>query len=163
MDPQKWIELNKSFIALPPAHILALCAYGEARGEEKPGIQAVLNVVNNRVHIGGWYVEKEIARLSSEYHGVILKPFQFSCFLPGDDNRKLLLWIATDVNSAVSTRKPLALCLDLSIALINGLLEDNTQGATHYHTREVKPPWAAKLVRTAEIGHHIFYKEEPLC
>ena len=33
-----------------------------------------------------------------------------------------------------------------------------TNGATHYHAEKVSPNWAKKLVRTAKIGHHIFYK-----
>lgn len=30
--------------------------------------------------------------------------------------------------------------------------------ATHYHTRQVLPVWAARLVKSAEIGAHIFYR-----
>ena len=34
-----------------------------------------------------------------------------------------------------------------------------TGKATHYHNTSVKPRWAGKLVRTARIGAHIFYRE----
>jgi spore germination cell wall hydrolase CwlJ-like protein len=33
-----------------------------------------------------------------------------------------------------------------------------TGNATHYHTTEVNPRWARKLVRTARIGAHVFYR-----
>jgi spore germination cell wall hydrolase CwlJ-like protein len=34
-----------------------------------------------------------------------------------------------------------------------------TDGATHYHTTAVKPNWASKYIRTAEIGVHRFYRQ----
>ncbi|MEO1276409.1 MAG: cell wall hydrolase, partial [Pseudomonadota bacterium] len=33
-----------------------------------------------------------------------------------------------------------------------------TGKATHYHATHVRPRWASKLVRTARIGDHIFYR-----
>ena len=159
MDSQKWIDLNKVFINLAPASLLALCAYGEARGEGSEGIKAVLNVVNNRVKHRGWFIDKEIAKVSSDYHGVILKPFQFSCFLPRDPNREKLLTVANDIQAAMSKEQVLVTCLDLSVKLINELLEDNTDGATYYHTKQIHPSWADKFIKTAEIGNQIFYKE----
>ena len=33
-----------------------------------------------------------------------------------------------------------------------------TGKATHYHNTSVAPRWAKKLVRTARIGAHIFYR-----
>lgn len=159
MDSQKWIDLNKTFISLAPANILALCAYGEARGEGSEGIKAVLNVVNNRVQHRGWFIDKEIAKISSDYHGVVLKPFQFSCFLPRDPNREKLVTIANDFSSSMSKQQVLVTCLDLSVKVIQGLLEDNTLGATYYHTKQIHPSWADSFVKTVEIGNQIFYKE----
>ncbi len=161
MDPQKWIAINKSFLSLAPAGIISLCAYGEARGEGSEGIKAVLNVINNRVKHRGWFIEKEIAHLSSDYHGVVLKPFQFSCFLPGDPNREKLLEIANNIQEHMANNAILASCLDLSVQLVQGTLEDNTFGATYYHTKQMNPfpHWASKFTRTVEIKNQIFYKE----
>ncbi len=33
-----------------------------------------------------------------------------------------------------------------------------TGKATHYHAASVLPRWAKRLVRTARIGDHIFYR-----
>ncbi len=161
MDIQRWIDLNKPFISLAPAAILALCGWGEARGEGADGIKAVINVVNNRVNRGGWYVSKEITRLASAYHGVIIKPFQFSCVSPGDPNRQKLLDIANDYSGAVSRDGVLAKCLDLSVQLVQGFLDDNTGGATYYHTKQMNPypKWASSFAKTVEIGNQIFYRE----
>ena len=37
--------------------------------------------------------------------------------------------------------------------------EDPTKGATHYHTKQVKPSWSKNMTVTAVIGNHIFYKD----
>lgn len=34
-----------------------------------------------------------------------------------------------------------------------------TDGATHYHTKAVKPRWARTFPRTATIGVHHFYRQ----
>ncbi len=39
-----------------------------------------------------------------------------------------------------------------------GLHEERTGGATHYHATYVDPVWNSGLVRTADIGLHIFYR-----
>ena len=34
-----------------------------------------------------------------------------------------------------------------------------TDGATHYHTKSVRPKWAKVFPRTTTIGYHHFYRE----
>ncbi len=34
-----------------------------------------------------------------------------------------------------------------------------TDGATHYHTKNVNPSWASRFPRTATIGVHYFYRQ----
>ena len=36
---------------------------------------------------------------------------------------------------------------------------DLTGGATHYHTKAVKPKWSRVFPRTTTIGYHHFYRE----
>lgn len=43
-------------------------------------------------------------------------------------------------------------------ALMDGQPRSLTDGATHYHATYVKPGWAKRLVKTAEIDTHIFYR-----
>ena len=33
-----------------------------------------------------------------------------------------------------------------------------TDGATHFHTRAVRPDWSKRFPRTATIGAHAFYR-----
>lgn len=163
MTSKEWIELNKSFISLPEEKLLALVAYGEARGEDIEGMKAVINVVKNRVKADKWFIDKNIAAISTSIHGVILKRWQFSCFLETDPNRNKLENIATlwlrvpDIDSA----KKLKEYIELGIAYILAIekIEDNTNGATHYFEKHIKSPkWASKYTKVAEIGNHIFFR-----
>ena len=42
--------------------------------------------------------------------------------------------------------------------VVMGLNERKTAGATHYHATYVNPVWNSGLVRTRQIGTHIFYR-----
>jgi len=130
--------------------ILARTIWGEARGESHEGRVAIANVIMNRVNMDlgndgkpDWWGEGVTQ--------VCLKPFQFSCWLQNDPNRNKLLVVGSG-DSAFAD------CLAIATDAVNGALPDITGGATHYHEKHITPPWAAKAIKTAEIGHHIFYK-----
>lgn len=124
--------------------LMARTAWGEARGEGLRGMQAVLNVIQNRVNAGKWY-----GRTAEE---VVLKPYQFSCWNENDPN--YLKMQRVDENDAQFTNaKGLA---ELSY---DGDLLDITGGATHYHAAGITPNWAGSMQKTAVIGNHVFYKE----
>lgn len=42
--------------------------------------------------------------------------------------------------------------------VLMGFAPTMTQSATHYHTTAVNPRWAPSLVRTRQIGTHVFYR-----
>ncbi|OZB16205.1 MAG: cell wall hydrolase [Hyphomonas sp. 34-62-18] len=42
--------------------------------------------------------------------------------------------------------------------VLMGLNEDRTGGATHYHATYVDPVWNAGLIKTKQVGLHIFYR-----
>ena len=44
-------------------------------------------------------------------------------------------------------------------AMLDGAPRILTDGATHFHTRGVKPSWSKRLARTTEIGAHLFYRQ----
>ena len=44
------------------------------------------------------------------------------------------------------------------VDVIEGAYPDPTNGALFYHARFVRPRWSRKLMRTATIGGHIFYR-----
>lgn len=166
--PTPWLTTITPFLGLPQVLLLALMAWGEARGEGKEGMKAVMNVVGNRVKKGGWFVDKEIADLTqSKWHGVILKRYQFSCFLPADPNFLRLRIIAGDFVGYIAAGRmdgvALGVAADLAMAMLHGTLEDNTNGATHYYEKHLRVPpmWATApgYTQVATIGNHLFYKE----
>lgn len=44
-------------------------------------------------------------------------------------------------------------------AMLDGAPRVLTEGATHFHTRGVKPSWSKRFPRTAAIGSHLFYRQ----
>jgi spore germination cell wall hydrolase CwlJ-like protein len=44
------------------------------------------------------------------------------------------------------------------VDVLDGVYPDPTKGALFYHARFVRPRWSKKLLRTAVIGGHIFYR-----
>ena len=50
--------------------------------------------------------------------------------------------------------------MDVASLVLEGILLERTQGATHYHAYYVKPRWAIKTKRfknLGRVGAHIFY------
>ena len=88
---------------------------------------------------------------------VILKPYQYSCFNYNDRNRSKLF--DPEKYDAKSFQK----CLAIAEAVLTKKYADPTNGATHYHTLNIKPRWA-KSSKMKKIGRikdsaHIFYRE----
>ena len=44
-------------------------------------------------------------------------------------------------------------------AMLDGAPRVLTDGATHFHTRAVRPSWSKRFARTTEIGAHLFYRQ----
>lgn len=127
--------------------ILAKTIYGEARGESVAGQEAVANVILNRVKMNlikpMWW--------GKSVTDVCLKPKQFSCWNQDDPNYKIL-------RGDLSDNPIYQICKRIAKRAIAGILKDNTNGATHYHTFNCHPLWAQHIVPCAQIGHHLFYK-----
>jgi spore germination cell wall hydrolase CwlJ-like protein len=43
-------------------------------------------------------------------------------------------------------------------AMLDGAPRVLTEGATHFHTRAVRPSWSKRFPKTAAIGAHLFYR-----
>lgn len=127
------------------AVMTARIAWGEARNQGSRGLQAVINVIDNRVKVGNW--------MGKTHEEVATKSFQFSAYNPNDPNRAKL--------EAVTDDDPIyAEALVLAYEAVNDNLPDITGGATHYHSRFIHPPfWTKGATQTAVIGDHIFYKD----
>lgn len=121
---------------------LARTAWGEARGDGRKGIQAVINVVMNRVTRGGWWGANVI--------DVCKKPAQFSVWNENDPNYTKMLSVTRD-------DEWFDLAYVLAKTAVKDELPDITGGATHYHAKSINPSWTSSLNKTAIIGNHIFY------
>lgn len=155
---QETLSAAAGLAAPTPHDVLARTLWGEARGEDRRGREMVANVIMNRVNLDlgrdgkpDWWGEGVIA--------VCLMPFQFSCWLPRDPNRKKLL--------AVTEADPVFReCVEIASAAIAGTLPDYTGGATHYlniplilKTGQTLPTWATDArKRTADHLGHTFFR-----
>ncbi len=123
---------------------MARTIWGEARGEAFAGKVAVAWVIRNRVEHPRWW-GRGIAE-------VCMKPFQFSCWNPGDPNEKKCRAVSADDPAFVE-------CLAAARACLEGKLPDPTNGSDHYHVDAGEPPyWAKGRAPLVAIGRHEFYK-----
>lgn len=115
--------------------------YFESRGESLLGQIAVAEVVLNRVD-------------SPLYPGSVCKvvkqrggggcQFSYVCDGYGDRMREKA---AADLAGRIAR------------AMLDGAPRLLTDGATHFHTRNVRPGWAKRFPKTAAIGAHLFYRQ----
>ena len=115
---------------------LAQAIYFEARGEPIDGQVAVAEVVLNRV---------SDRRFPSTVCGVTHQGCQFSYVCDGNSD-------------VMKSALPRSRAEKLAALLIAGRARSVTDGATHFHTRSIRPDWSHRMVRTASIGHHYFYR-----
>lgn len=124
-----------------PITCLARTIYWEARGDGDGGMQAIANLVMNRLgHEGFPSTVCGIVKQGKE-HGAC----QFSWWCDGrpDDAEE---------------EKPYARAKEIAREALNGQLKDRTGGALYFHHKGSPPNWAKKYIRTAEVGDHVFYK-----
>lgn len=141
MNPLNGLAHSKDTI-----DILARTLWGEARGESLRGRQAVCWVIVNRANL-------RLPRFGLSIAEVCQKPYQFSCWNPGDPNRRKLQQVTT---ADTAFRE----CLEIARAAIAARLPaDPTKGSRHYHAAGVEPNWAAGKTPAARIGRHLFYND----
>jgi spore germination cell wall hydrolase CwlJ-like protein len=116
---------------------LAEALYYEARGESERGKEAVAEVILHRSRSGAH--PKSIC-------GVVYEPHQFSFLEDGSTLKKRDVTAWQDANRLASK------------ILHGDVVTSLTRNATFYHSVDVLPEWSAKMVRTAQIGRHIFYQ-----
>ena len=139
---REWIDAQPRAEGGPEWQCLTQALYFEARGESVKGQFAVAEVIRNRV---------KSSRFPDTYCGVIRQgtgrkyqcQFTFLC-----DGRKEVI---TEPAAWERVGK-------VARAVLDGVDEDLTDGATYYHTTSVRPRWARKFTRTAKIGVHVFYR-----
>jgi N-acetylmuramoyl-L-alanine amidase len=126
--------------------IIATCMVLEAGGEGSEGMRAVLNVILHRA-------KSDWGRMVP----VIVKQGAFSCMSS--------LWNTEEfdysplLSQAQSQSEPYTEAMNLIATMEQGLLTDNTVGATHYHADYVTPYWISNMRYLTTIGGHHFYVE----
>ncbi|MGH6887829.1 MAG: cell wall hydrolase [Rhizomicrobium sp.] len=126
---------------------LAEAMYYEARGEGVNGEKAIAEVVFHRMHSPRYprSICGVVYQRAAAGHGC---QFSFTC--NGDLDR------AKAPGSWARAKR-------LAGKILTGLvtLGDETENAIAFHAVDVQPGWGDRLVKTIQIGNHIFYRAAP--
>lgn len=137
-----------NYPALSPTKVdeywLALNMYYEAATEPRIGKIAVGIVTLNRVND---------TRYPKTVKDVVTENKQFS-------------WYNSKVVKPPANKEIWQECLDIARMLLTKKIDSDIinilEGATHYHTTKVNPPWAKTKTKIVQIGEHIFYRFEKI-
>jgi spore germination cell wall hydrolase CwlJ-like protein len=120
---------------------LSRTIYWEARGEEVAGMEAIANVVMNRLgHKGFPNTICEVVRQGSEQGSC-----QFSWWCDGRSDEA-----QEDTSYEIAK--------EIARKALNRQLKDRTDGALYFHQQKVNPTWSTEYIKTVEVGAHVFYK-----
>lgn len=144
------VTYSREFLASMPAasggsewECLAEALYFEARGESVRGMFAVAEVILNRVDSGAF--PGSVCGVVNQGTGRLYAcQFTYTCD-----------------GHAETIGEPAAYARVGKVArlMLDGAERPLTDGATFYHTTAVRPSWARRFERTAQIGVHLFYRE----
>jgi spore germination cell wall hydrolase CwlJ-like protein len=124
---------------------LTQAVYFEARGESPRGQAAVATVIMNRVKSPAF--PKTVCGVV--YQGAGRRngcQFSFAC--DGLVERVV-------ENGAWSRARKVA------ARVLSGAVLRDVGSATHFHTTGVSPQWGSRMLRTAQVGLHVFYRFNP--
>ncbi len=145
--------------------LLAMCLFGEARGESDLARRAVAQLLLNRArNPRRVFGSKPEADFAENLRRVMLQPWQFSCFNPDDANRAKLLHPLDHEEPQVWERclrcARQALQTGDSNAQPNADQRDElTANSDHYFDDSIQPPaWADPSKQTVKIGRLNFYR-----
>ena len=119
-------------------------AYFDARSDGAEGMVAVTWVALNRAMSGDRRWPRDPCAVVYQ-GGVARNQCQFS-------------WHCDGKSDVVPKDQPGIASKNLSLWILEGKIAYPTHGATCYHRTDVYPSWAKKLVPTAVIGVHLFYR-----
>ncbi len=137
-----WLDQQPKASGDEDFRCLAEALYFEARGESVRGQFAVAEVIMNRVESG---------RFPDTLCGVINqgtgKRYQCQFTYTCDGHKEV-----------INEKRAYERVSKVARAALDGIAKKMTAGATHYHTKAVRPSWSRVYKETARIGVHIFYK-----
>lgn len=120
---------------------LSRTIYWEARGSGTAGMEAVTNVVMNRVGHEGY--PNTICGVVKQGHEQGACQFSWWCDGRSDDAEE-------DESYAIAK--------EIARKALNRQLKDRTGGALYFHHRRVAPDWSKEYIKTVKVGEFIFYK-----
>ncbi len=124
---------------------LSEALYFEARGESVKGQFAVAEVILNRVDSNRF--PSTPCRVINQGTGRYLQcQFTYTCDGYRDRISEKVVWRQVG---------------KVARLMLDGKERELTFGATHYHTKAVRPRWSRVFPRTASIGAHYFYRQPP--
>jgi len=144
------ISYDRSWLAAQPSAkggdewaCLAKALYFEARGETLKGQFAVAEVILNRVDSRAY--PNSVCGVVHQGSGR-RNACQFSFTCDGKDDR-------------IREAEAYSAAGKIARVMLEGAPRALTKGATHFHTTQVRPGWAHRFPRTAQIGAHLFYRQ----
>ncbi|NSX54703.1 cell wall hydrolase [Sulfitobacter sp. 1151] len=145
------IQYTKQWLASQPVvkgdkewRCLAEALYFEARGESVKGQFAVAEVILNRV---------SNRKYPASVCGVINQG-------TGRKHACQFSYTCDGKNEVIGEPRAFERVGKIAMMMLNGTAPKNlTQGATHYHTKAVRPHWSNVYPRTTTIGFHHFYRQ----
>jgi spore germination cell wall hydrolase CwlJ-like protein len=142
---REWIDAQPKATGDEQFSCLSEALYFEARGETVKGQFAVAEVILNRV-ASSRYPNTPCAVIKQGTGRKFQCQFTYTC-----DGRK----------DTISEKQAYERVSKVARASLDGIegVGNLTDGATHYHTTAVRPSWARKYVKTAQIGVHLFYRK----
>ncbi len=120
---------------------LARTIYWESKGENTASMEAVANVVMNR--LGNEEFPDTICGIVKQGSEEGACQFSWWCDGRSDDVQE---------DDAYAAAK------EVARKALNRQLPDRTNGALFFHQKTVKPAWAAEFRKTVEVGEFYFYK-----
>lgn len=146
-------DARQGTLTLNDVAIVALTLWGEARGEELDIQNLVGNVIWNR-----WALAQESRayRKAESIRDICLWPVQFSCWNPGDKNRREIQR-AIELNLSPYEGYVLKQCRWLAEGWVRGILLPVIM-ADHYHDQSVMPYWARGKEPERVAGPFSFYR-----
>lgn len=120
--------------------------YFEARGETLEGQIGVAEVILNR-------------RDSGRYPGTVCGVVQQGT---GEKWMCQFSYYCDGLSDTVGDQESWERMGRIARVMIDGAPRRLTEGAMFYHTKGVSPYWADEFFQTAEIGAHLFYREDQL-
>jgi N-acetylmuramoyl-L-alanine amidase len=137
--PDSWPTSN-------PTIVLAATAWMEDRQGEKEGMQAVMDVVMNRVRNPRWW--------GNTIYSVCMKPYQFSCWNKGSTQVPLMMAAMQGMD------KEWVIAMSLAELAVANVLPDVTNNADSYYSAyDQNPPvWADTAFYCGQWGANKYFR-----